>query len=185
MLSEHAILLMKKITTHLTHPDRRPSLPRKWLHPLVLMAVCLPVHAQPTAEPSSGGTMAPSPVVSPGASVWQPKGASSSPELSDGIGISAMAQQPDPGVQQWQVRRADVTVRRMLQRWGQEAGWQLVWDAPRDFPIETELQLSGRIEQVVSAVVESLATTDYPVQARINSELRIIRIGRYLEGKAR
>ncbi|HZG22723.1 MAG TPA: TcpQ domain-containing protein [Herbaspirillum sp.] len=61
----------------------------------------------------------------------------------------------------------------------------MLWDVPRDFPVETELQLSGRIEQVVSAVVESLATTDYPVQARINSELRIIRISRYLEGKAR
>lgn len=185
MLSEDAILLMKKNTTHLTHPERRSIRPRQWLRPLALMVVCLPVYAQQTAEPNPDGAMVPAPVASPRASAWQPKGASSSPELSDGIGISAMGQQPDPGVQQWQVRRADVTVRRMLQRWGQEAGWQLVWDAPRDFPIETELQLSGRIEQVVSAVVESLAITDYPVQARINSELRIIRIGRYLEGKAR
>lgn len=185
MLSEHAILLMKKITIHLTHPERRSIRPHQWLRPLALMVVCLPVYAQQTAEPNPDGAMVPAPVASPRASAWQPKGASSSPELSDGIGISAMGQQPDPGVQQWQVRRTDVTVRRMLQRWGQEAGWQLVWDAPRDFPVETELQLSGRIEQVVSAVVESLATTDYPVQARINSELRIIRIGRYLEGKAR
>ncbi|MFJ3057603.1 toxin co-regulated pilus biosynthesis Q family protein [Herbaspirillum sp. NPDC087042] len=147
------------------------------------MAVCLPVHAQQVTEQAPTVTAAP--VASPRASVWQPNGASNSSELSDGIGVSATDQPPDPGVQQWQVRRADVSVRRMLQRWAREAGWQLVWDAPRDFPVDTELQLSGRIEQVVSAVVESLAITDYPVQARINSELRIIRIGRYLEGKAR
>lgn len=151
------------------------------------MAVCLPGHAQQMQEleHEHDAAMAEAPATRPRASAWLPKGATIAPELSDGIGVSAMGQQPDPGVQQWQVRRADVSVRRMLQRWGGEAGWQLVWDAPRDFPIETELQLSGRIEQVVSAVVESLATTDYPVQARINSELRIIRIGRYLEGKAR
>ncbi|UIN19844.1 toxin co-regulated pilus biosynthesis Q family protein [Herbaspirillum frisingense] len=143
----------------------------------------LPAYAQQETAQDPAKVVAPA--TSPRDSVWLPKGASSEPDLSDGIGVSAIDQHPDPGVQQWQVRRADVSVRRMLQRWAQEAGWQLLWDAPRDFPIETELQLSGRIEQVVSAVVESLATTDYPVQARINSELRIIRIGRYLEGKAR
>lgn len=138
------------------------------------MVASLPAHAQSAAPVESGR-----------ASVWVPNGAAASAELSDGIGISALSQRPDPGIQQWQVLRADVSVRRLLQRWGREAGWQVVWDAPRDFPIETEVQLSGRIEQVVSAVVESLALTDYPVQARINSELHIIRIGRYLEGQAR
>ncbi|BEV16237.1 toxin co-regulated pilus biosynthesis Q family protein [Herbaspirillum sp. DW155] len=147
------------------------------------MAVCLPALAQEAAgqapdAPAATGALA-------RASVWLPNGTPVTPDLSDGISISALGPQPDPGVQQWQVRRADVSVRRMLQRWGHEAGWQLLWDAPRDFPIETELQLSGRIEQVVSAVVESLAVTDHPVQARINSELRIIRIGSYLESKAR
>ncbi|WP_180937457.1 TcpQ domain-containing protein [Herbaspirillum seropedicae] len=140
------------------------------------MAACLPGHAQQAGE---------EPPASPRSSVWLPPGASLTPELAEGIGVSALGQQVDPGVQQWQVRRADISVRRMLQRWGQEAGWQLLWDVPRDFQIETELQLSGRIEQVVSAVVESLAITDFPVQARINSELRIIRIGSYLESKAR
>ncbi len=186
---------MKKVTAYLTDPTRLTRLGRQWLPPLVLMAASLPVHAEQATEPASDSAQvqaeapaeAPSPAAPANAraSAWLPKGDTIAPELSDGITVSALGQQPDPGVQQWQVRRTDVSVRRMLQRWGSDAGWQLVWDAPRDFPIETELQLSGRIEQVVSAVIESLATTDYPVQARINSELRIIRIGRYLEGKAR
>ncbi|MDR6584076.1 hypothetical protein HBH1_04480 [Herbaspirillum sp. BH-1] len=174
---------MKKVSAFLIHPARVTLLGRQWFPPLVLMAACLPAHAQQAVEQDPAKAV--TPATSRRASVWLPNGASSAPDLSDGIGISAIEQHPDPGVQQWQVRRTDISVRRMLQRWGQEAGWQLVWDAPRDFPIETELQLSGRIEQVVSVVIESLATTDYPVQARINSELRIIRIGRYLEGKAR
>ncbi len=159
---------MKTVSLYLAH--------RQWLGALALMAACLPAHAQQAGE---------EPPASPRPSVWLPPGASLTPELSQGISVSALGQQVDPGVQQWQVRRADISVRRMLQRWGQEAGWQLLWDVPRDFQIETELQLSGRIEQVVSAVVESLAITDFPVQARINSELRIIRIGSYLESKAR
>ncbi|QNB08156.1 hypothetical protein G5S34_16225 [Herbaspirillum frisingense] len=174
---------MNKVTVHLIHRTRPCGLPRRWLRAFALLAVCIPVHAQQVGrhDPTNAEALA----ATGRASAWLPKGAAIEPELTNGIGVSAIDHHPDPGVQQWQVRRADVSVRRMLQRWGQEAGWQLVWDAPRDFPIETELQLSGRIEQVVSAVVESLATTDYPVQARINSELRIIRIGGYLEGKAR
>ena len=174
---------MNKVTAYLLHRARPCHRARRCLRPLALLAVCLPVHAQQAM--AHDPVNAEAPAATARASVWLPKGTTLAPELTDGIGVSAIDQHPDPGVQQWQVRRADVSVRRMLQRWAQEAGWQLVWDAPRDFPIETELQLSGRIEQVVSAVVESLATTDYPVQARINSELRIIRIGRYLEGKAR
>ncbi len=174
---------MKKLTTYLIPAGLRSSHPRQWLPPLVLLATCLPAHAQQAAEPEPD--IAAPPPVSQRASAWIPKAEPLAPELSDEIGLSALGQQPDPGVQQWQVRRTDVSVRRLLQRWSGEAGWQLLWDVPRDFPVETELQLSGRIEQVVSAVVESLATTDYPVQARINSELRIIRISRYLEGKAR
>jgi hypothetical protein len=166
---------MKTNASSLSRSGRPIGLPRQWLGSLALMAVCLPTHAQQVAADTP---------VAARASVWHPNGASLSPDLSDGIGVSALGQQADPGAQQWQVRRADVSVRRMLQRWGQQAGWQVLWDAPRDFPIETELQLSGRIEQVVSAVVESLAITDFPVQARINSELRIIRIGSYLESKA-
>lgn len=167
---------MKTNASSLIRSGRPIGLPRHWLGSLALMAACLPTHAQPVATDTP---------IAPRASVWLPNGAALPPDLADGISVSALDQQADPGVQQWQVRRADVSVRRLLQRWGQEAGWQVLWDAPRDFPIETELQLSGRIEQVVSAVVESLAITDFPVQARINSELRIIRISSYLESKAR
>lgn len=160
----------------------RPSARR--LAALFVLMLWWPAHAQQAVQQQSPAASMPSPD-SVNASVWQPKAASAASEFSEGIAWSPLMQKTDPGIQQWQVLRADVSVRRLLQRWGREAGWQVVWDAPRDFPIETEVQLSGRIEQVVSAVVESLAVTDFPVQARINSELHIIRIGRYLEGQAR
>ena len=39
----------------------------------------------------------------------------------------------------WSVQFADGTIRRMLQRWSNEVGYQLLWDVPRDFPIEVEM----------------------------------------------
>ncbi len=88
-------------------------------------------------------------------------------------------------VAKWEIRARDVSVRRLIQRWAQDAQYQLVWEANRDFPIEVEAILSGDFRDAVRAVMESLAQTDYPVQALINSNLRQIRVVRYLQGQAR
>ncbi len=94
-------------------------------------------------------------------------------------------QQKDLVERNWTVQFSDGTVRRMLQRWSGEAGYQLLWDVPRDYPIEVELKLHGNFRDVVWLVVKSLSGTDAPVQATINTDVRLIRIVRYLNGQAR
>ncbi len=86
---------------------------------------------------------------------------------------------------QWDIRFRDVTVRRMLLRWSREAQYQLIWEAARDFPVDVEAVLQGDFRDAVASVMESLSVTDYPVQALINSNLRQIRVIRYLQGQAR
>jgi Toxin co-regulated pilus biosynthesis protein Q len=94
-------------------------------------------------------------------------------------------QQKDLIERNWMVQFSDGTVRRMLQRWSAEAGYQMLWDVPRDYPIEVELKLHGSFRDVVWLVVKSLSSTDAPVQATINSDIRLIRVVRFLNGQAR
>lgn len=86
---------------------------------------------------------------------------------------------------QWTVPFSDVTVRRLLQRWSADAGYQLLWDVPRDYPIEVEMTLSGKFRDVVWLVAKSLAETDAPVQVSINTDIRLVRVVRHLNGQAK
>ena len=85
----------------------------------------------------------------------------------------------------WTVLRADGTVHQALQRWSREAGWQLVWEVERDFPIDAEFTLRGNLLDVLNQTMAALRDTDFPLQARIQAETRVVRIGRYLPDGAR
>lgn len=85
---------------------------------------------------------------------------------------------------EWFLRTADRRLSIALQRWSARAGWQLVWEAERDFPIEVEVRLQGPFSSVLQEVMESLATTDYPLQAVLNTQGSILRI-RHQEGSLR
>ena len=78
----------------------------------------------------------------------------------------------------WSVELADTTLRLCLKRWSNEAQWQLVWDADRDFVIEAEVRWQGTFEQALTALLESLRNSEYPLQARLNTDGRILRIQR-------
>lgn len=80
----------------------------------------------------------------------------------------------------WTFSRDDVSVRQAMQRWAGDAGWQLVWDIDRDFPIEAEVTLRGDFLDAIAQAMAVLRDTDYPVQARVQSTARIVRIARYL-----
>ena len=101
--------------------------------------------------------------------------------LSDADGDEAF----DTADREWIIRLADVSVRRALQRWARDAGWQLLWEPARDFPIEAEIVFRGSFRGALGSLMEALSVTDYPVQASVNSKLRIVRVRRYLDGLAR
>ena len=83
----------------------------------------------------------------------------------------------------WELQQNDKTLSTVLARWSQKAGWQLVWDAERDFPIENHIVLDGTFVMVVQTVMDSLSETDYPLQASLNPATRVIRIARYMEAR--
>ncbi len=77
----------------------------------------------------------------------------------------------------WDIRTADGTVSRALRRWGEEGGYQVIWESPKDFPVMATATFSGKFEDALKAVIESLANTDSPVMATyyINNVVHIVR----------
>jgi hypothetical protein len=79
----------------------------------------------------------------------------------------------------WSLGPQDKKLSTALNRWAQQAGWQLVWEAERDFVIESSLHLSGDFLRSMDAVMQSLADSDYPLQAKANRSTLTLRISRY------
>lgn len=90
---------------------------------------------------------------------------------------------PEEASASWDIQLSDKTLSTVLARWSQRAGWQLVWDAERDFPIENHIVLAGSYVMVVQTVMDSLNDSDYPLQASLNPATRVIRIAKYLEAR--
>ncbi len=85
----------------------------------------------------------------------------------------------------WQVQLQDKTLSQTLFRWAQTAGWQIQWDAERDHPIEATIQIQATFVQALKMVMESLADSEYPLQAVLNPQTRSMRVVRHNESPRR
>jgi hypothetical protein len=68
-----------------------------------------------------------------------------------------------------------------LSRWSRQEKWQLLWEADRDFPILATVYLKGSFQSAILSVMQSLSDSDYPLQAILNPNTRIVRIVRYMQ----
>jgi hypothetical protein len=77
----------------------------------------------------------------------------------------------------WDVRVSDVAVSRTLKRWGEQAGYQVVWSSPKDFPVAATASITGDFHEALKTIIESLAQTDSPVMAvyYLNNVVQIVR----------
>lgn len=81
----------------------------------------------------------------------------------------------------WSLETADGTLSNTLSRWSRQEKWQLIWEADRDFPILATVYLKGSFQSVILSVMQSLSDSDYPLQAILNPNTRIVRIVRYMQ----
>ena len=81
----------------------------------------------------------------------------------------------------WTLETGDATLSNTLSRWSRQEKWQLIWEADRDFPILATVYLKGSFQSAILSVMQSLADTDYPLQAVLNPNTRIVRIVRYMQ----
>jgi hypothetical protein len=77
----------------------------------------------------------------------------------------------------WEVRIDDIAISRTLKRWGLQAGYQVVWSSPKDFPVAATASITGDFHEALKSVIESLAQTDSPVMAvyYVNNVVQIVR----------
>jgi hypothetical protein len=82
-----------------------------------------------------------------------------------------------PQLDNWEISRADITISRALRRWGERAGYQVVWASPKDFPILASATFTGDFQDALRGVVESLAQSESPVMAvyYLNNVVQIVR----------
>ena len=79
----------------------------------------------------------------------------------------------------WSIELLDKRLSSVIQRWAAQSGWQLVWEAERDFLIDAALHVEGDFLFAVDATMRALAETDYPLQAIANKKTRVLRVIRY------
>jgi hypothetical protein len=104
--------------------------------------------------------------------------AAAAPGASSVPGTPSVAPPPPPPT--WRIELSDRTVRAALTRWAQQAGWQLIWEAPVDFSVDAPAAVTGTFDQALQSVVGALAGSNAPVQAilyRGNKVLRIVEKG--------
>lgn len=85
----------------------------------------------------------------------------------------------------WSLQTQDKTLYHSISRWAQSANWQLMWEAERDFPIQAQISIEGSFTAAIQMVMNSLANTDYPLQAVMNNSTRVISVIRHQDPFAR
>lgn len=93
-----------------------------------------------------------------------------------------LAQAP-VGKPRWEVRVSDVTLARTLDRWAQQAGYRVRWDAARNFLVGAPDSFEGTIEDAMAKLLGSagIRHSDYPLEVCIYANtpplMRVTRAG--------
>lgn len=104
-------------------------------------------------------------------------GRSSSTGVPSSAAGQGMAAKPTSA---WEIFPSDRTLNTSLMRWASAAGWQLIWELPVDYAVETRTSISGSFEEAVAIVARSMESAEIPMKAifyKGNNVLRIVAKG--------
>lgn len=90
--------------------------------------------------------------------------------------VLAKATPPKPVAEQWTMTTSDVTLRRALGKWAARAGWQLVWEASVDVPINVTATFEGDFRTAVKRLFQSLSAADVNLTGMLYSGNRVLRV---------
>ncbi|WP_449122228.1 toxin co-regulated pilus biosynthesis Q family protein [Pseudomonas viridiflava] len=94
--------------------------------------------------------------------------------------IAKTVMPPLPTQEPWVISPSDITLRRALTKWAKRAGWQLVWDASEDVPLDVTAKFNGDFVTAVRTVFRSLSADVKLVGLtyKDNTVLRVVESGR-------
>lgn len=73
----------------------------------------------------------------------------------------------------------DLSFKQALTRWAKIAGWQVSWEAEKDFPGRIFAEFSDDFEKAVAEATRAYRNSDYPLKA-CGYDNKVIRVVRYL-----
>lgn len=76
----------------------------------------------------------------------------------------------------WEIFPTDKTLNAALARWAAAAGWQLVWELPVDYAVETRTSVPGTFEEAVGMVAKSMESAEIPMKAIFYAGNKVLRI---------
>ena len=74
------------------------------------------------------------------------------------------------------VSPADVTLRRALLKWTARAGWQLVWEASVDVPLNVNASFDGDFRSAVKRLFSSLSAAEVNLTGLMYSGNHVLRV---------
>ena len=90
--------------------------------------------------------------------------------------VAKVAPPPKPIPEQWMLSTSDVTLRRALGKWAAKAGWQLVWDASVDVPINVTATFEGDFRSAVKRLFQSLSAADVNLTGMLYAGNKVLRV---------
>lgn len=90
--------------------------------------------------------------------------------------IAKVSPPPKPIPEQWMLNTSDVTLRRALGKWAAKAGWQLVWDASVDVPINVTATFEGDFRSAVKRLFQSLSAADVNLTGMLYAGNKVLRV---------
>jgi hypothetical protein len=84
--------------------------------------------------------------------------------------------QGEPQRPTWELVPSDKTLKAALTRWARMAGWQVVWELPVDYEVETRTAVQGTFQEAVGVVAKSMDSAEIPMKAIFYAGNRVLRI---------
>lgn len=92
------------------------------------------------------------------------------------IVVAKAAQPIKPLPEQWVIAASDTTLRRALNKWAVKAGWQLVWEASVDVPINVTASFEGDFRTAVKRLFQSLSAADVNLNGMLYAGNKVLRV---------
>jgi len=89
---------------------------------------------------------------------------------------AAEAQATGGQVRDWIVDADTRTLKSLLSKWSSMAGWQLSWEVPVDYVINTNAKIRGTFEHALETVASGIQPADNPFQAIFYTGNHVLRI---------
>lgn len=145
--------------------------------PTAVASVARP-SAPAVAPVASVAAQTPAPVAAPAvAPVAAPAAAPTLAATQAPVAVAAVEPTAKKALSHWEIRANDLSIYSALKRWSDEAGWQLSWEIPVDYPVSIVGSFDNNFRGAVDSVVEAYRDSDYAPKGCFyeNNVLRIVR----------